>query len=71
MRNDGNNGKHTSDGKDSSHSSPDSHPIIPPRDDYQTLHSFHKAEVVYDLKFLASGEFAAAHARYARQRKKR
>ena len=51
MRNDGNNAKHASDGKNSSHSSPDSHPIIPPRGDYQTLHSFHKAEVVYDITF--------------------
>ena len=38
-------------GKDSSHPSHDAHPIIPPRGDYQTLHSFHKAGVVYDLTF--------------------
>ena len=48
MKYDGNNAKHVSGGKDSSHSS---HPIIPPRGDYQTLHSFHKAEVVYDITF--------------------
>jgi len=35
----------------SSHSSHSSHPIIPPRGDYQTLLSFQKAEVVYDLTF--------------------
>jgi len=54
MKNDGNNAKNTSDENDpshSSHSSHDSHPIIPPRGDYQTLHSFHKAEVVYDITF--------------------
>jgi len=28
-----------------------SHPIIPPRGDYQTLHSFQKADVVYDVTF--------------------
>ncbi len=41
-------------GKAANHPSADSHsshPIIPPRGDYQTLHSFHKAEVVYDLTF--------------------
>ena len=51
MKADGNNAKNASGGKDSSHPSYDSHPIIPPRGDYQTLHSFHKAEVVYDLTF--------------------
>jgi four helix bundle suffix protein len=25
--------------------------VIPPRGDYQTLHSFHKAEVIYDITF--------------------
>jgi len=37
-----------------SHTSPNSHPgerVIPPRGDYQTLLSFHKAEVVYDITF--------------------
>jgi four helix bundle suffix protein len=41
-------------GSDETHDSPSSHsspPIIPPRGDYQTLHSFHKAEVVYDITF--------------------
>jgi four helix bundle protein len=45
-----------------SHISHDSHPILPPRGDYQTLLSFQKAEVVYDLtfrfvrKFLSRGD---------------
>lgn len=34
-----------------SHNSHASRPVIPPRGDYQTLHSFHKAEVVYDITF--------------------
>lgn len=34
-----------------SHDSHSSRPVIPPRGDYQTLHSFHKAEVVYDITF--------------------
>ena len=41
-----NRGQHTS---HQSHSSP--RPIIPPRGDYQTLLSFQKAEVVYDITF--------------------
>ena len=51
MKNDGKNATNVSGGKDSSHPSHDSHPIIPPRGDYQTLHSFQKAEVVYDITF--------------------
>ena len=60
MKNDGKNAKHGSEGR---HASPDSHSsharerIIPPRGDYQTLHSFHKAEVVYDLKFRFAHKF--------------
>ena len=54
MKKDGSNGKNGTTGSHSSHkshSSHRSHPIIPPRGDYQTLHSFHKAEVIYDLTF--------------------
>ncbi len=60
MNDDGKNKKHGNDGISpsslsiSSHSSPASHtsrPIIPPRGDYQTLLSYQKAEVVYDLTF--------------------
>ena len=59
MREDGKNAKNGNDGK---HPSPDfhnSHPIIPPRGDYQTLHSFHKAEVVYDLTFRFAHKYLA------------
>jgi len=47
-------GENTKDGSDAEHLSqvfPSSHPVIPPRGDYQTLHSFHKAEVIYDITF--------------------
>ena len=47
----GNNAKNGKNGNDSSHASHDSHPIIPPRGDYQTLLSYQKAEVVYDITF--------------------
>lgn len=40
-----------------SHTSHDSHPILPPRGDYQTLLSFQKAEVVYDLTFRFAHKF--------------
>jgi len=49
------NGKNRSDGNhDSSHSyssHSSSEPLLPPRGDYQTLLSFQKAEVVYDITF--------------------
>ena len=54
MRQDGKNRKNASDGKHTSHPSPhshSSHPIIPPRGDYQTLLSYQKAEVIYDITF--------------------
>lgn len=63
MNNDGKNGKDGRDGNHkshpshSSHSSHSSHPIIPPRGDYQTLLSYQKAEVIYDLTF----RFARKH----------
>ena len=41
-------GKHTS---HPSHQSPEPERIIPPRGDYQTLLSYQKAEVIYDLTF--------------------
>lgn len=40
-----------------SHSSHDSHRFIPPRGDYQTLLSFQKAEIVYDLTFRFAHKF--------------
>lgn len=63
MRKDGKNGKNAknaSDGKHpspDSHSSHDSHRFIPPRGDYQTLLSFQKAEIVYDLTFRFAHKF--------------
>ena len=40
-----------------SNTSHDSHPILPPRGDYQTLLSFQKAEVVYDITFRFAHKF--------------
>ena len=57
MGRDGNNGNDASQGKDTSHTSHNSHPILPPRGDYQTLLSFQKAEVVYDLTFRFAHKF--------------
>ncbi len=62
------NGKDGRQGKNGGHASHPSHPsheptrLLPPRGDYQTLLSFQKAEVVYDLtyrfahKFLSRGD---------------
>ena len=45
-------GKNRNDGNhDSSDSHSSSEPLLPPRGDYQTLRSFQKAEVVYDITF--------------------
>ncbi|NLW80200.1 MAG: four helix bundle protein [Desulfovibrionales bacterium] len=64
----GNADNHISPGSHNSHishsqpPSPDAHPIIPPRGDYQTLLSFQKAEVIYDIthrfahKYLGKGD---------------
>ena len=60
MKNDGKNGsnrKNGNDGIDDSHSSHNSHNqsdperLLPPRGDYQTLLSYQKAEIVYDITF--------------------
>jgi four helix bundle suffix protein len=59
MKSNGTNAKNASDGKNPSPDSHSSHPIIPPRGDYQTLHSFHKAEVVYDLTFRFAHKYLA------------
>lgn len=49
------NGNHGNDGNHDSHSSHSSQPeperVLPPRGDYQTLLSFQKAEVIYDITF--------------------
>ncbi len=67
MKTDGNNERHANHGghnSHSSHNSPrlhpstiDAHPIIPPQGDYQTLLSYQKAEVVYDITFRFCGRF--------------
>lgn len=59
MREDGKNAKNENDGKHPSPDSHDSHPIIPPRGDYQTLLSYQKAEVIYDLTFRFAHKYLA------------
>ncbi len=46
-----NEGNHDSSHSHNSHSSPKPEPLLPPRGDYQTLLSFQKAEVAYDITF--------------------
>ena len=50
-KDDGKNKKNAREGKIISPDSHTSHPIIPPRGDYQTLLSYQKAEVAYDITF--------------------
>ncbi|MBI2910489.1 MAG: four helix bundle protein [Chloroflexi bacterium] len=62
MRKDGNNANAVSQGRDSSHPShPSQAPdrFLPPRGDYQTLLSFQKAEIVYDITFRFAHKFLA------------
>ena len=59
MRKDGKNAKNTSDGKNNSHSSQDPDRLLAPRGDYQTLLSFQKAEIVYDITFRFAHKFLA------------
>ena len=59
MKNDGKNRKNVSKGDHPSPDSHSSHPIIPRRGDYQTLHSFHKAEVAYDITFRFAHKYLA------------
>src|SRR6267154_3755982 len=62
MRKAAENAKNASDGKYPSHASHPSHPperLLPPRGDYQTLLSFQKAEIVYDLTFRFAHKFLA------------
>lgn len=51
------NKKDESYGEHTSHPSHSSHPLLPPRGDYQTLLSFQKAEVVYDITFRFAHKF--------------
>jgi four helix bundle suffix protein len=63
MKNDGNNRKNASDGRHPAPNSHSSHPIIPPRGDYETLLSFQKAEVVFDITFRFTHKFLAKNDR--------
>ena len=62
MKNDGKNVKKVSDGKHTSYPSHASHEperILPPRGDYQTLLSFQKAEIAYDITFRFAHKYLA------------
>lgn len=58
-------GKNGIDGNVTSHTSHSSysHPLLPPRGDYQTLLSFRKAEVIYDITFRFAHHFLAKNDR--------
>ena len=51
------NGKSGGSGNNADGGSCGAHPILPPRGDYQTLLSFQKAEVVYDITFRFAHKF--------------
>ena len=63
MERNGNNARNESKGIDHAHPSHHSHPshdsdrLLPPRGDYQTLLSFKKAEVVFDITFRFAHKF--------------
>ena len=57
MKRDGNNAKDESEASTPSHPSHDPDRLLPPRGDYRTLLSFHKAEVVYDITFRFAHKF--------------
>lgn len=57
--NDGKQGNDENHNSHHSHTSPEQRPIIPPRGDYQTLLSYQKAEVVYDITFRFAQKFLA------------
>jgi four helix bundle suffix protein len=58
--NDGRNVKNDGDGNDNSHSSHNSQDrLLSPRGDYQTLLSFQKAEVIYDITFRFAHKYLA------------
>jgi four helix bundle suffix protein len=59
MTGDGKNARHGSGEAHGSPNAPSSHPIIPPRGDYQTLFSYQKAEVLYDLTFRFAHKYLA------------
>lgn len=59
MNANGENAKNGSDGKRSDSDPRDSNRLLPPRGDYQTLLSFQKAELVYDLTFRFADKYLA------------
>ncbi len=59
MNRDGKTGTKGSHDSPNSHSIPSSDRLLPPRGDYQTLLSFQKAEIVYDLTFRFAHKFLA------------
>ena len=59
MKRDGNNAKNEIEAKVPSHPSHSPDRLLPPRGDYQTLLSFKKAEVVYDITFRFAHKFFA------------
>lgn len=59
MEDDGRNARNAGSGNHPSHASPTSHRIIRPRGDYQTLLSYQKAEVIYDLTFRFAHKYLA------------
>jgi four helix bundle suffix protein len=59
MRGDGKNAKNAKYPSHDSHSSHSSERLLPPRGDYQTLLSFQKAEIVYDITFRFVHKFFA------------
>jgi len=67
MKNDEKHAKTVSDGKNYSHDSHSSHSserLLPPRGDYQTLLSFQKAEVIYDITFRFAARPSPGTARF-------
>ncbi len=54
---DGKNGNNKSDRKNSQESLNNADRLLPPRGDYQTLLSFQKAEVIYDITFRFAHKF--------------
>jgi hypothetical protein len=61
-RKNGRNGNNLSRGRNKSHDSQNSHSnerLLPPRGDYQTLLSFQKAEIIYDITFRFAHKYLA------------
>jgi four helix bundle suffix protein len=59
MENHGSDGNNGTDANDGEHNSQAPRRLLPPRGDYQTLLSFQKAEIVYDITFRFAHKFLA------------